>query len=50
MQLSRELRPHDAWPLPRDGVQHASDVLMPSCDVRQPSLTYDFLRLGWLVS
>jgi hypothetical protein len=44
VQLSRELLPHDAWPLPRDGVQHASDVLMLSCDALLLSLTYDFLH------
>ena len=34
------------WPLPRDSVQHASDVLMLSCDALQLSLTYDSLRLS----
>ena len=34
------------WPLPRDGVQHSSDVLMLSCDALQLSLTYNFLRFG----
>jgi hypothetical protein len=28
---------------PRDGVRHASDALMLSCDALQLSLTYDFL-------
>src|ERR1700730_6779489 len=45
---SRDVRPHDAWPLPRGGERHASDVLMLSCGAPQLSLTYDFLRLGRL--
>ncbi len=46
---SRDFRPRDAWPLPRDGERHASDVLMLSCGAPQLSLTYDFLRLGDLL-
>ena len=45
VQPSRELPPHDVWPPPRDGVQHASDVLMLSCDALKLSLTCDDLRL-----
>jgi hypothetical protein len=43
---SRDFRPRDAWPLPRGGERHASDVLMLSCGALQLSLTFDFLRLG----
>ena len=36
---SRDVRPHDAWPLPRGGERHASDVLMLSCGAPQLSST-----------
>jgi hypothetical protein len=36
---SRDVRPRDAWPLPRDGERHASDVLMLSCGA--PQLYFD---------
>lgn len=36
---SRGFRPRDAWPLPRDVEQHASDALMLSCGAQQLSLT-----------
>ena len=47
---SREPRPRDAWPLPRDGVRHASDVLMLSCDALKLSLTYELspFWVSWL--
>ena len=44
VQPSREPRPRDAWPLRRDGVRHASDVLMLSCDALKLSLTCNVLR------
>jgi hypothetical protein len=45
---SRDVRLHDAWPLHRDAGQHAYDVLLPSYDVLQLSLTCDFLQIGFL--
>jgi len=45
VQPFHDFQPRDAWPLPRDGVRHASDVLMLSCDALKLSLTCDVLRL-----
>jgi hypothetical protein len=41
--LSRDVRPHDAWPLPRGVWRRACNVLMPSCDVPKLS-TWNFLQ------
>jgi hypothetical protein len=42
--LSRDVRPHDAWPLPRDVWRRACGVLMPSCEVPQFSSICNFLQ------
>ena len=44
---SRDVRLHDAWPLHRGAEQHAYDVLLPSYDVLQLSLTCGFLQLAF---
>jgi hypothetical protein len=47
---SRDGPPHDALPLHRGAEQHAYDVLLPSYDVLQLSLTCGFLQIGFRAS
>src|SRR5271169_5750858 len=47
---SRNGPPHDALPLHRGAEQHAYDVLLPSYDVLQLSLTCSFLQIGFRAS
>ena len=47
---SRDGPPHDALPLHHGAEQHAYDVLLPSYDVLQLSLTWGFLQIRFRVS